>query len=97
MTFKSIQVFINSLFVFHLKESLRRNDQNLKKNKKIALKGQMSIVNGGNSILYMSSPDITTISSLSDATFYLNDLPLHNATRDLIMLNTTRISQQDLK
>lgn len=97
MTFRGIQIFINCLFVFYLKQSLRRNNTDIKKNNTFALKGQMSIVNGGSSILYMSSPDITTVSGLSDATFYLDNLPLHDATRDLIMLNTTRISQQELK
>lgn len=55
------------------------------------------LVNNGNHLLYMNSPHITTVRGLLDTNIYLSDMQRHDATRDLVMLNQSRISQQELK
>jgi guanylate cyclase soluble subunit beta len=63
----------------------------------LAFKGQMVLVNNGNSLLYMCSPHVTTVRGLMEANLYISDLQRHDTTRDLIMLTQSRISQQELK
>lgn len=63
----------------------------------LAFKGQMVLVNNGNSLLYMCSPHVNTVRGLVEANLYISDLQRHDTTRDLIMLNQSRISQQELK
>lgn len=48
-------------------------------------------------ILYVCSPYVTTIRELLDRKLHLSDIPLHDATRDLILLNQSRMSQVELK
>ena len=59
--------------------------------------GQMILVNGGNNLLYINSPHITTVRGLLDVNIFLSDIQMHDATRDLIMLNQSRMCQQELK
>ncbi|CAD5219184.1 unnamed protein product [Bursaphelenchus okinawaensis] len=97
MTFKAILTYLNSLFIFQFKESMARNE-NSKSGKKgfFSLKGQMILVNNGNSLLYLNSPHVINPKALLDSNLYLNDMQRHDATRDLIMLNQTRITQQEI-
>ncbi|KAI1705039.1 heme NO binding associated domain-containing protein [Ditylenchus destructor] len=103
LTFKSIQTYINSTFVLQLKQPLKRNTE-IKLNKDgkeikraiFALKGMMKVVNNGNNILFMGSPYITSVQQLMDANLFINDFQRHDANRDLIMLNQSRLSQQEI-
>ncbi|KAH7680159.1 Protein GCY-37, partial [Aphelenchoides avenae] len=98
LTFKGIQTYLNSLFIFQIKQTLQRNEdtRSAKYHAPLALKGQMMLVNNGNHLLYMNSPHITTVRGLLDTNIYLSDMQRHDATRDLVMLNQSRISQQEL-
>lgn len=57
----------------------------------------MVLVEGGKYILYLCSPNVTTVRELIDCSLHISDMPLHDGTRDLIMLNQSRMSQVELK
>ncbi|KAI1725167.1 heme NO binding associated domain-containing protein [Ditylenchus destructor] len=95
LTFKGISTYVNSIYTFQFRLPLKRN--NGCKKVPFALKGQMMLVNNGNYLLYMSSPYITTMRQLVECNLYLDDMQFYDSTRDIIMLNKTRISQQELK
>jgi guanylate cyclase soluble subunit beta len=77
-------VFILSLKTFHSPASLR-------------LKGQMMVLSNGEDsagkMLFLCSPRIGNLDELSRSHLYLSDLPLHDATRDLILLDDTESRQ----
>lgn len=57
----------------------------------------MILLEGGLHVLYVCSPYVTTVRELLDRRLHLGDLPLHDGTRDLILLNQSRMSQVELK
>uniref|UniRef100_A0A0K0DE46 guanylate cyclase n=1 Tax=Angiostrongylus cantonensis TaxID=6313 RepID=A0A0K0DE46_ANGCA len=63
----------------------------------VRVSGQMISVNEGNSIMFLCSPHATTIRDILNLNLFISDMPIHDATRDLIMLNQSRMSQMELK
>ncbi|KAI6174594.1 hypothetical protein M3Y97_01007800 [Aphelenchoides bicaudatus] len=57
----------------------------------LKLKGQMMLINNGTHIVYLASPYVTTIGELSQYGLKLSAFPLHDATRDLILMNQQRL------
>lgn len=55
------------------------------------------LVNGGQNMLFVGSLNISTIRGLVDSNVFISDMQMHDVTRDLIMLNQSRICQQELK
>ncbi|OZC11903.1 hypothetical protein X798_01084 [Onchocerca flexuosa] len=60
--------------------------------KNLKLKGQMIILEQKNRLLFIGSPDLNTISELFESGIRLEAMPLHDFTRDLILLNQQRLS-----
>ncbi|KJH42223.1 heme NO binding associated [Dictyocaulus viviparus] len=58
--------------------------------------GSMILVDEGKSILYMASVYVTTVRELLERNLHISDIQRHDGTRDLIMLNQSRISQVEL-
>ncbi|KJH48360.1 adenylate/guanylate cyclase catalytic domain protein [Dictyocaulus viviparus] len=56
----------------------------------------MVLVDQGNSIVYVSSVDATTVRQLFERNLYLCDIQRHDGNRDLIILNQSRITQMGL-
>lgn len=50
------------------------------------LKGQMIYLQESDSILFLGSPSIEKIDELIARGLYISDLPIHDATRDLILV-----------
>lgn len=110
MTFNDIQKDLNSLFIFQLKQPLKQlnkaqrstliNEHPTKSSIKKTLsllKGQIIIINKGQHMIFMNSPHVRTFDDLINSNLFLSDFPLHDNTRDLIMLNQSQILQKDLK
>lgn len=51
------------------------------------LKGQMIYVAESDSILFLCSPSVTSLDDLCRRGLFLSDIPLHDATRDLVLLS----------
>ncbi|EPB72737.1 adenylate/guanylate cyclase catalytic domain protein [Ancylostoma ceylanicum] len=58
---------------------------------------QMMPVDGGNSIVFLCSPHVTSVRDILNLKLFISDMPMHDATRDLVMLNQSRICQMELK
>jgi guanylate cyclase soluble subunit alpha len=50
------------------------------------LKGQMIYLQESDSILFLGSPSIEKLDELIARGLYISDLPIHDATRDLILV-----------
>ncbi|KAI6226661.1 Soluble guanylate cyclase gcy-35 [Aphelenchoides besseyi] len=96
--FESIYTFRNSLFVFQMKESAKeRSNTDLRVAQfPITLKGAMVTVDDGNYMVFMCSLNVSSIRELIDRNLYVSDIQRHDSTRDLIMLNQSRLSQVEL-
>lgn len=57
----------------------------------------MYLINNGESLLFINSPYITTAIELKKTNIYISDMPKSDTTRDLIMLNQTRLYQNNAK
>uniref|UniRef100_A0A1I7X370 guanylate cyclase n=1 Tax=Heterorhabditis bacteriophora TaxID=37862 RepID=A0A1I7X370_HETBA len=96
-SYESILAFKNSLFVFKMKGIGDIVHSQREEVKPIVLKGSMIIVDNGNYILYLSSVNVTTVRELIERNLHISDMQRHDGTRDLIMLNQSRMSQVELK
>ncbi|GMT25016.1 hypothetical protein PFISCL1PPCAC_16313, partial [Pristionchus fissidentatus] len=101
LTFKNIMTYLNTLFIFQLKVQSKRNEEELAKkagilNQPLSLKGQMQMLSGGNSIIFLASPHATSVRDILNVNLFISDMPMHDATRDLIMLNQSRMCQMEL-
>ncbi|KAK6750723.1 hypothetical protein RB195_002598 [Necator americanus] len=100
LTPKSIMTYLNTLFIFQLKHHCKRNeiekDSSEAFQQPLCLKGQMMPINGGNSIIFLCSPHVTSVRDILNLKLFISDMPMHDATRDLVMLNQSRICQMEL-
>ncbi|CAJ0589809.1 unnamed protein product [Cylicocyclus nassatus] len=62
----------------------------------LKLKGQMMLMATGRHVLYLCSPYVTSIPELLQYGLRLTAMPLHDATRDLILLNQQRLSDVEM-
>ena len=53
----------------------------------LRLKGQMIHVQESDCMLFLCSPSVANLDELSRRNLYLSDIPLHDATRDLVLLS----------
>ncbi|PAV60035.1 hypothetical protein WR25_18064 [Diploscapter pachys] len=84
--------------IYSLSESdFATNPNQFTQSQHLKLKGQMMIMSGGNIIMYLCSPDVTSIPELLQFGMRMNSMPLHDATRDLILLNQQRLSDVEMK
>ncbi|CAJ0931045.1 unnamed protein product, partial [Mesorhabditis belari] len=101
LTFKNILSYLNTLFIFQMRHHARRNEQDATSSvtafqQPLCLKGQMYPLAGGNTILFLCSPHVTTVRDILNLNLCISDMPMHDATRDLVMLNQSRICQMEL-
>lgn len=87
-TFKSILSHANTIYV--LKTNPGVVNPNNPRNGSIPalkLKGQMLHVPESNVLLYLCSPHVINLDELRQRELYLSDIPLHDATRDLVLIS----------
>lgn len=59
----------------------------------LRLKGQMMLMEGGDKIIFIGSPYVTTIPELLAVGLHINTIPIRDVTRDLILLNQQRLAE----
>ncbi|ULT97859.1 hypothetical protein L3Y34_005594 [Caenorhabditis briggsae] len=100
LTYKNVLSYLNTLFIFQLKHHSKRNEVQEGSSEAfqqpLVLKGEMMPLNDGNSIIFICSPHVTTVRDILNLKLYISDMPMHDATRDLVMLNQSRICQMEL-
>lgn len=86
--FDHILSHINTVFVLRLKDSDTGGifvDKD--ENSRMRLKGQMIYVLESDCLLFMCSPSVANLNDLGRRGLYISDIPLHDATRDLVLLS----------
>ncbi|XP_072040201.1 guanylate cyclase soluble subunit beta-1-like [Amphiura filiformis] len=89
-TFKSILSHLNTMFVLGSKPGMAvqaYDDETNVKPATIKMKGQMFYVAESDEILYLCSPSVMNLDELRRRHLYLSDIPLHDATRDLVLVS----------
>uniref|UniRef100_A0A183GW58 guanylate cyclase n=1 Tax=Heligmosomoides polygyrus TaxID=6339 RepID=A0A183GW58_HELPZ len=110
--FDNICNFINAVFVLQVKTSptdMRRQREQVESNDgasatttfhhghHLKLKGQMMLLSDRKSLIYICSPYVTSIQELMQFGMRLTAMPLHDATRDLVLLNQQRLTDVEVK
>ncbi|KAM8976503.1 guanylate cyclase soluble subunit alpha-2 [Pelodytes ibericus] len=67
------------------------------KDKVMEVKGQMVFVPESNSILFLGSPRVDKLDELMGRGLHLSDIPIHDATRDVILVGEQAKAQDGLK
>ena len=91
-SFRSIQSQCNSSFLLHLNNSISVKIQRI-----INLTGQMIDMPESECILYVGSPVVENLDHLRKQGLYISDIPIHDATRDLILVSEQSKAQGGLK
>ncbi|CAB3407957.1 unnamed protein product [Caenorhabditis bovis] len=95
-SYESIRYYKNSLFIFRLKGFGDIVHANHEETKSVLLKGSMVFIDEGKYVLYLCSVNVTTVRELIERNLHLSDMQRHDGTRDVIMLNQSRMSQVEL-
>ncbi|EPY87969.1 hypothetical protein CB1_000204006 [Camelus ferus] len=92
-SFHGILSHINTVFVLRSKEGLLdveklecEDELTGTEISCLRLKGQMIYLPEADSILFLCSPSVMNLDDLTRRGLYLSDIPLHDATRDLVLL-----------
>ncbi|CEF68837.1 Adenylyl cyclase class-3/4/guanylyl cyclase domain and Heme-NO binding domain and Haem NO binding associated domain and NO signalling/Golgi transport ligand-binding domain-containing protein [Strongyloides ratti] len=112
LDFDNICNFINAVFVLQVKlppSNLQKMNNNRilnevdgntmmegNPNQQLKLKGQMILLESKAHVIYLCSPYVTSIPELLQFGMRLSAMPLHDATRDLILLNQQRLSDVEV-
>ncbi|XP_066891503.1 guanylate cyclase soluble subunit beta-1 isoform X2 [Kogia breviceps] len=93
ISFHGILSHINTVFVLRSKEGLLDVEKSECEDELtgteiscLRLKGQMIYLPEADSILFLCSPSVMNLDDLTRRGLYLSDIPLHDATRDLVLL-----------
>lgn len=84
-TFNNVLAHINTVFV--LRSKFGSFNENGKEFTRMRLKGQMIYVPETDLVLFLCSPSVLNLDDLNRRGLYLSDIPLHDSTRDLILLS----------
>ena len=93
LTYKNIRDYIHNIFILCTKQNkiAAKSDKSSEDTKDaLQFRGQMiptSSKDGNCHILFLASPRISTIEELEHIGLYLSDIPIHDVTRDLLLLN----------
>lgn len=84
-TFDNILSHINTVYVLRTRGS--EVIENGREHTRMRLKGQMLYVPETDLMLFLCSPSVLNLDDLNRRGLYLSDIPLHDATRDLVLLS----------
>uniref|UniRef100_A0A6Q2YUN7 Guanylate cyclase soluble subunit beta-1 n=1 Tax=Esox lucius TaxID=8010 RepID=A0A6Q2YUN7_ESOLU len=92
-SFQGMLSHINTVFVLRSKEGLLNVETSENEDELtgaeiscLRLKGQMIYLPEAENILFLCSPSVMNLDDLTRRGLYLSDIPLHDATRDLVLL-----------
>lgn len=91
-TFNSILHRTNSSFQLKLKPNSSDDSKS-----QMELKGQMIHLPESNCILFLASPLVKKLEQLKGRGLFLSDIPIHDATRDLILVSEQAHAQDGIK
>lgn len=86
LTYLNIISHINTIFIVRMAQSASSVSDNIEP---MRLRGQMIHLPDSDCILFLCSPRVRSINDLAQRGLYLSDIPLHDATRGLLMMSQT--------
>lgn len=96
-SFNEILTHINTFFVLRMSTQVlpyyNALNFNLRDGDTLSLRGQMVYIRESDAILFLCSPRVKHFKDLEKAGLYLSDIPLHDATRGLLMLGQAAESE----
>lgn len=94
LTFTNILSHINTIFILRLTTHSQVNlAYPTTTNDPMRLRGQMIYLPESNCMLFLCSPRVSSIHDLDQRGLYLSDIPVHDATRGLLMMSQTAQSE----
>ncbi|XP_026951476.1 guanylate cyclase soluble subunit alpha-2 isoform X1 [Sagmatias obliquidens] len=93
-TFERVLLRLSTPFVIRTKPEASGTEN---KDKVMEVKGQMIHVSESNSILFLGSPCVDKLDELMGRGLHLSDIPIHDATRDVILVGEQAKAQDGLK
>ncbi|NXU90379.1 GCYA2 cyclase, partial [Xiphorhynchus elegans] len=93
-TFERVLLRLSTPFVIRTKPEESDSEN---KDKVMEIKGQMIHVPESNSILFLGSPCVDKLDELMGRGLHLSDIPIHDATRDVILVGEQAKAQDGLK
>ncbi|XP_060090848.1 guanylate cyclase soluble subunit alpha-2 [Heteronotia binoei] len=93
-TFERVLLRLSTPFVIRTKLDMSAFEN---KDKVMEIKGQMIHVPESNSILFLGSPCVDKLDELMGRGLHLSDIPIHDATRDVILVGEQAKAQDGLK
>ncbi|ESP02183.1 hypothetical protein LOTGIDRAFT_111288 [Lottia gigantea] len=94
ISFSAILSRVNSNFVLRTKTAALSSTNSVQD---MELKGQMFYLQENNTILYIGSPSVEKLDELIGKGIYISDIPIHDATRDVILVGEQTKAQDGLK
>ena len=79
--------FQGSGFRLNLPTTSGSDENDITHRKRMCLKGQMLYVSESDKIVFLCSPSVGNLEDLVERGLYLSDIPLHDSTRDLVLLS----------
>ena len=107
-TFETVMSHINTVFIVSAKQSALRlaitpGPQDITDGRRMSmasptlrLKGQMIYVPKNDSVLFLCSPRASNLESFKQLGIFFNDIPVHDATRDLMFMSQARRAEREL-
>ncbi|KAM7362261.1 guanylate cyclase soluble subunit beta-1-like isoform 1-T3 [Cochliomyia hominivorax] len=82
LTFEDVLAHINTIYVLQTRQgAMGKHERYLR------LKGQMMYIPESDRILFQCYPSVMNLDDLAKKGLYISDVPLHDATRDLVLLS----------
>ncbi|EDO47086.1 predicted protein, partial [Nematostella vectensis] len=96
-SFQAVISHINTVFVVTTKAGAVQLPDNIEStDASLRLKGQMLYVPDSDCLLFLCSPRVKNMDSLREKGLYFSDIPVHDATRDLLFLSHARRAEREL-
>ena len=94
LSFENIRSYINTIFILRLVSHSQANlTYIVTSNDPMRLRGQMVYLPESECMLFLCSPRVSSIKDLDQRGLYLSDIPMHDATRGLLMMSQTAASE----
>ncbi|XP_066954652.1 head-specific guanylate cyclase [Macrobrachium rosenbergii] len=93
LTYEMVLGRINTPFVL----AIKYQQSSRLKMKNMELKGQMVVCSESDSLLFVGSPLLDGLTALTSRGLFLSDIPIHDATRDVILVGEQSRAQDGLK
>ena len=85
-SFQEICLHTHTVFILEVQTAIAMREMHSNNKFSFRLKGQMILLPKVKSLLFLGSPRVTSLEEIQARGLYLSDFPIHDATRDLLMM-----------